>query len=131
MKRRVLIVKLINYRSESGARLGPVNKMAQEFYYVYVEPRKILNGGVLECHIERLLVDTLPADDWEADVRQPPEDIVTFRDVLPYGLTPQLAGTLAWAGFGNCNCLGRRERDQLQVLHSIWAQDEIDAAIHL
>jgi hypothetical protein len=141
MKRRVSIVKLIIYRSESGARLRPVDTTAQgcyyvyralrKLYYVYVAPREIVNGGFLECHIERVLVDKLPADDWKADVRPPPDDIVVYRDVLPQGLTPQLAGALAWAGFGNCNCFSRRERNPLQVLRGGWTQEEIDAVIHL
>jgi hypothetical protein len=88
--------------------------------------RKIVNGGFSECHIHRLLVDKFPADDCEANVRQPPEDIVTLRDALPYGLTSQLAGAFGWAGFGNCNCLGRQAWDQLRALRGIWPQEETD-----
>jgi hypothetical protein len=113
MKRRVSIVQLINYRSESGARLGRVNTLAHGFYYVYMVLRKIVNGGFLECHIDRLLADKL------------------LVDVLPYGLTIQLAGALGWAGFGNCNCLGRREWDQLRALGGFLEQEVLDAAIHL
>jgi hypothetical protein len=92
--------------------------------------RKIINEGFLECHIQRFLVDKLP-DDWEADIRQQREDTVIFGDVLPYGLTPQLAGALGLAGFGNCNCLGRREWDQLRELGGIWTQEVLDDAIQL
>ena len=98
---------------------------------MYMTLRKFVNGIFLECYIDRVLVYKLPADAWEADVKQPPEDMVTFRDVLPQGLTPQLPGALGWAGFGNCNCLGRREWDQLRALRGNWAQEEIDATVHL
>jgi hypothetical protein len=131
MKRRVSIVQLINYRTEEGVRLGRVNTLAQGYNKVHMVLEKLVKEGLLECYINRVLIDKPSAGDWGADVRPPPDDIVVFRDVLPPGLTPQLAAALAWAGVGNCNCLSRRERDRLQVLRGIWTQAEIDAVIHL
>jgi hypothetical protein len=130
MKRRVSIVKLINHRAESGIRVGQVNIWAQGFFHMCMVLRKFINEGFIECCIKRALEDKFP-DDWEADVRQPQEDIVIFGDLLPYGLTPQLAGALGWVGFGNCNSLCRREWDQLRALGGFWEREVLDATIQL
>jgi hypothetical protein len=108
MKRRVSSVQLMSYRTEAGVRLGRVNTFAQGYYKVCMVLEKFVKEGLLECYINRVLIDKPSADDWGADVRPPPDDIVVSGDVLPPGLTPQLAAALASAGFGNCNCLSSR-----------------------
>jgi hypothetical protein len=92
--------------------------------------KRIINEGILECHIQRFLVDKLP-DEWEAGIRQPREDIVIFGDVLPDGITPQLAGALGWTGLGNWHCLGRREWDHLRESGGLGAQEILDDASQL
>jgi hypothetical protein len=131
MKRRVSIVQLMNYRTEAGVRLGRVNTFAQGYYKMCMVLEKFVKEGLLECYMNRVLIDKPSADNWGADARPPPDDIVVSRDVLPPGLTPQLAAALAWAGFRNCKCLSRRQRDQLYVLCGIWTGAELDAVIHL
>ena len=67
-------------------------------------------------------------------MRQPPADLVTSRDVLPYAITPILAGCLGWQGFGHCKCLGRRDWDKLRALSAsrrCLTQEIIDAVIQL
>ena len=57
MERRVSIVKLINSRSELGARLREVDTWPLGLFDVIVQLRKFSNEMFLECHIDRHIED--------------------------------------------------------------------------
>jgi hypothetical protein len=59
-KRRVSIVNLINYRAESGTRLGRVKASDKAaFFHVCMIISKVVNGKFSECEIDRSLLNFL------------------------------------------------------------------------
>jgi hypothetical protein len=80
--------------------------------------RITVNRVTLKSYIERFIAGNTNTK----TVTNQTIERVMIGDVLPCGIATQFVGALGWAGLGNCDCLGRRQWEQLGTLRGFWVQ---------